>query len=191
VTADDGAAAAPTGGWSTHGRRVRYTSPWMALELLDVATPDGRRYEHHVARLPASSSALVLDEHDRVLLMWKYRVVTDRWGHELPGGMVDPGEAPAAAAARECAEETGWCPVGESEQLLSLEPLPGQVVAPCEVHLWHGARPSGAPIDPEETGEVLWVPLDDVLGLVTKGALAGAATLAGLTTLLARRAAGA
>jgi ADP-ribose pyrophosphatase len=165
---------------------VQYTSPWMDLVLLDVGTPDGRRYEHHVARLPPSAMALVLDDEDRVLLLWKYRVVIDRWGYELPGGMIDAGEDAVTAAARECAEETGWSPRGEPELLFTLEPLPGQVVAPCAVYRWGDAAPTGGALDPEETGDVEWVPLEKIPALVGDGSVMGAATLGALLAVACR-----
>ena len=45
-----------------------------------------------------------------MLLLWRHRFITDRWGWELPGGWINPGEEPAEATRREVLEETGWEP---------------------------------------------------------------------------------
>jgi 8-oxo-dGDP phosphatase len=71
----------------------------------------GRRFEHHVVRLKRAAIAAVA-ERDRVLMMWRHRFVPDRWGWELPGGLVEDGEEPVVTAARE-AERTEWIPLGE------------------------------------------------------------------------------
>ena len=60
--------------------------------------------------------AVIVDERDRVLMLWRYRFVTDQWGYELLGGLVEEGEGSAATAAREAEEESGWRPVGEPER---------------------------------------------------------------------------
>jgi 8-oxo-dGTP pyrophosphatase MutT (NUDIX family) len=50
-----------------------------------------------------AAGVLLFDEHDRVLLVDP----TYKPGWEFPGGVVEPGEAPARAGVREVAEETG------------------------------------------------------------------------------------
>ncbi len=50
--------------------------------------------------------ALTVDH--RVVLVRQFRAGTARVCLEIPGGMVDPGEDAATAAARELAEETGY-----------------------------------------------------------------------------------
>lgn len=75
-----------------HGERTVYDNEWVRLTLVDVEPPDGRRFEHHVVRLHTVAFAAVLDDADRVLMLWRHRFATDEWGWELPGGIVDPGE---------------------------------------------------------------------------------------------------
>ena len=115
------------------------------------------------------------------------KFVTDQWGYELLGGMVDVGEDAVETAAREAEEESGWRPVGEPVRLVSFEPLPGQVTAPVEVFLWRGAERIGAPTDTEEVGRVEWVPLSRVPELAQRGKLLGSGTLVALLYYLASR----
>jgi 8-oxo-dGTP pyrophosphatase MutT (NUDIX family) len=59
--------------------------------------------------LRLGARVLVLDPHDRVLLIHARdpdEPASEWW--ELPGGGIDPGETPQAAASRELAEETGF-----------------------------------------------------------------------------------
>jgi 8-oxo-dGTP pyrophosphatase MutT (NUDIX family) len=94
--------------WKTFGERVIYDNPWVWLGQVDVELPDGERFWHHVVRLHRAAMMVLLDEQGRVLLLWRHRFVQDRWGWELPGGLVDEGEEPAETAARELEEETGY-----------------------------------------------------------------------------------
>jgi 8-oxo-dGTP pyrophosphatase MutT (NUDIX family) len=51
---------------------------------------------------------IALTPDDRVVLIRQYRPGTDTICLEIPGGMVDAGEDPLTAAARELEEETGY-----------------------------------------------------------------------------------
>ncbi|MEU6660256.1 NUDIX domain-containing protein [Streptomyces sp. NPDC046821] len=65
-----------------------------------------------------AAGVLLFDEEDRVLLVDP----TYKAGWEFPGGVVEPGEAPARAGVREVAEETG----------IQLAELPGLLVVDWE-----------------------------------------------------------
>ena len=179
------------GGWTVHGERPVYDSSWVRVLLADVDAPDGTRFDHHVVALRRVAVAMVVDDADRVLMLWKYRFPVAQWGYELPGGLVDDGEDPADAAARETAEETGRRVLGEPEHLIGIEPLPGQVRARIDAYLWRGAEATGGPIDPEEDGVAAWVDLARVPELVAEGRILGAATATALLQYLVRRGRGA
>jgi ADP-ribose pyrophosphatase len=174
-------------GWRTFGERTVYDNRWVRLGLVDVEAPNGERWEYHVVHLDRIAVALIVDDQDRVLMSWRYRFVTEQWGYELLGGMVDAGEDAAGTAAREAEEESGWRPVGEPEHLVSFEPLPGQVTAPVDVFLWRAAERIGEPTDTEEAGRVGWVPLSRAPGLAQRGELLGSGTLVALLYYLALR----
>jgi ADP-ribose pyrophosphatase len=53
-------------------------------------------------------NVIALTPDDRVVLVRQFRVGADKVCIEIPGGLVDPGEDAAAAAARELREETGY-----------------------------------------------------------------------------------
>jgi 8-oxo-dGTP pyrophosphatase MutT (NUDIX family) len=172
--------------WTVHGERTLYDNPWVRLVLVDIEPPGGRRFEHHVVRLQRVAVTVVLDDHDRVLMMWRHRFATDEWGWELPGGIVEAGENAATAAAREVEEETGWRP-GPVEHLISFQPMPGMVDTPHEVYAAYGAEKTGEPTDLEEAARIEWVPLAQIVDLARKGEALGSGTLVGLLYFLAQR----
>lgn len=175
------------GAWKTFGERLVYDNRWVRLGLVDVQAPNGNRWEYHVVHLARIAIALVVNDRDEALMLWRYRFATDQWGYELLGGLVDEGEDSAATAAREAAEESGWRPLGEGEHLVSFEPLPGQVTAPMDIYLWRGAEHIGDPTDTEEVGRVEWVPLSRVNELARRQQLLGSGTLVALLYYLNSR----
>jgi len=53
-------------------------------------------------------NVIALTPDDQIVLIQQYRVGTNQVCLEIPGGMVDAGEEPQAAAIRELVEETGY-----------------------------------------------------------------------------------
>jgi ADP-ribose pyrophosphatase len=98
--------------WQVYGERAIYESRWVQLALADVQAPNGERWEHHVVHLDRVAVALIVNDRDEVLMLWRYRFATDQWGYELLGGIVDEGEEATTTAIRETAEESGWRPLG-------------------------------------------------------------------------------
>lgn len=143
--------------WTVHGRRELYQSPWVSLHLVDVEVPGGRRYEHHAISGPDAAGVIVTDPSRGTLMIRRHRFLSDEWGWEVPGGMIEAGESPEDAARRECVEESGWEP--STLRLLSkFAPIAGQSDQTFWVFAAGGALRLGEP-EPDETERVEW--LDD------------------------------
>lgn len=175
--------------WTIHGERIVDDSRRAVLSIADVELPDGVRFEQYVLRVPAAIIVIVLDDADRVLMMYRHRFVVDKWVWELPGGYLDPNEDPDAAALREAEEETGWRP-RTVEKLLEFQPMVGTIDQPNVVYLARGAYDTGAEPDINEAQEVRWIPLLEIRGLIETGQIVGSGSVAGLMALLLARAEG-
>jgi 8-oxo-dGTP pyrophosphatase MutT (NUDIX family) len=172
--------------WDIHGERTLYDSQWVRLSLVDVELPDGQRFEHHVVTMAPAAIVAVVDGHDRVLLMWRHRFASDTWNWELPGGIVDSGEEPAAAAHREIEEETGY-QVGRLEHIVTFEPMIGMVRSAHHVFVGREPVQVGEPTETTEMQRMEWIRLDAVPQLIADGQICGSGTLVGLLHLLTLR----
>lgn len=171
-----------------YGERTVYDSEWVRLTLVDIEPPDGRRFEHHVVHMKPVAIAALMSDADEILMVRRHRFATDEWGYELLGGLVEAGEEPAATAAREALEESGWAPTGPPTHLAHFQPLPGMVDAPIDVYLWRTFDKVGEPSDAEEAGELRWVSLTNVPRMIADRDILGAGTLIALLQLVAMRA---
>jgi 8-oxo-dGTP pyrophosphatase MutT (NUDIX family) len=128
-----------------------------------VPTPDFiatlRAHIGHDLLWLSTAAGVVLDSDDRVLLGRR----SDTGGWALPGGIIDPAEEPADAAAREIFEETGVLAVPERLVAATVSPpmtYPnGDQVRYLE--LTFRCRPVGgqARVNDAESLEVGWHPL--------------------------------
>lgn len=148
----------------------------MSLEILDD------RWE--VARHASAVAVLVLRD-GMVLGVRQQRPAIGREAWELPAGLIDPGETPAQAAARELREEVQLCG--------RLEPLTRSYVSPGftdeEVHLFigHDLEPCEGTPDASESLIVEWHDPRDAWRAIAEGRLAtSAVTTLGLRHALAR-----
>ncbi|NJQ07596.1 NUDIX hydrolase [Streptomyces lonarensis] len=169
--------------WKIHGERPIYENQWVNLWLTDVEQPDGRRWEYHVVKLRHLAVAAVINDEQKILMMWRHRFVTDAWAWELPMGLVEDGESPAEAAARETMEETGWRP-GPMRPLIYAEPANG--ITDSQHHLFRadGATYVGPPTEQNESDRIEWIPLADVRGMIDRREIVSSGSLVGLLYVL-------
>ena len=108
MVAGDGSGALS---WTTVSKEEMYRGSVFTVFEQTSRGPEGRegRFSVLEARDWAVVVPLVRAEGEAQFLMVRqYRHGSDTASLEFPGGVVETGEAPEKAAARELAEETGW-----------------------------------------------------------------------------------
>src|SRR5579859_2876691 len=80
--------------WTVRSEQSLYCDQWLDLRVADVELPDGRHLEHRLFRMAPSAGAVIVDDQNRALLIWRHRFITGLWGWEMPMGMIDAGETP-------------------------------------------------------------------------------------------------
>ena len=119
-------------------------------------------------------NVLALDDEENVILIRQFRLGSRAFTLEVPGGMVDPGEAPELAAARELREESGYRP-RRIVSLGAVEPNPAILSNRLHMFLAEGCVQEGElTLDAGEDIEVVPVPLAEVVDMLERGELSHA-----------------
>ncbi|ESQ12278.1 MAG: NUDIX hydrolase [Thiohalocapsa sp. PB-PSB1] len=166
-------------GRSDQRRTQIYKGKVVELDLQQVRLPNGREVELEVIRHPGGAAAVALDERKRVCLLRQYRHAAGGWLWELPAGKIDPGEAPAATAERELAEEAGVF-AASWDSLGCLHSSPGVFTEVIHLYLARGLNEVDLGHEADEIIEVHWLPLVDALTWCADGKITDAKTLIGL-----------
>jgi 8-oxo-dGTP pyrophosphatase MutT (NUDIX family) len=170
--------------WEVISERPLYKDKWLDVRTADVKLPDGRHLDHRLIHMSPSAGAVVLDGNNQALLLWRHRFITGRWGWEIPMGMINEGEKPIEAAAREAEEETGWRPLG-LRPLLYGQPAAGIMNLSHHIFVSEGAIEVGSPADNFESSKIAWVPIADVPKLIAEQQIVNYAAMASLLLVFA------
>lgn len=120
--------------------------PWRVLEeehlqhckVFDVhraimeSPRTGAPHPFYRIESPAWVNVVALTALDELVMIRQFRQGSRVVTLEIPGGLVDPGEAPMQAAARELFEETGYR-AGRLESLGSINPNPALFSNRCHM----------------------------------------------------------
>ena len=163
---------------------TRYQGRAFSVRVDEVELRPG-----HVARLDViehtgAITLLPLDDAHNVWFVRQYRHPARQNLLELPAGTLNPGEQPELAANRELQEEIGMR-AGRLEKLASFYLAPGYSSELMHVFLAQELIPSVLAPDEDEFLSVEKIPAGQCLGLIERGELRDAKSLA--TLLLAAR----
>lgn len=115
-----------------------------------------------VVDCPEWINVLALTPEGHVVCVEQFRFGVERVTLELPGGMVDPGEAPLVAAIRELREETGYVATTWAE-LGVVEPNPAMQNNRCWSYLALDAvHAAEQELDEGEAIRVSTLPIEDL-----------------------------
>ena len=159
--------------------------PWVTTETERVYK--GRIFEverrrSHSPRLDASHQFDVIRSVDwvnivpitperRVVMVRQFRHGIAGFTLEVPGGMIDAGEAPIVAARREMVEESGY-DSADVRPLGATHPNPAILDNRCHTFVAHGVRRVGeCSFDGTEECEVVLVPLDEIPDRIRDGTI--------------------
>jgi ADP-ribose pyrophosphatase len=142
----------------------------MRLRVDEIELPDGTIVPNYYVRESRGYVvAFAVTDDERIVLVRQYRYGSDVVHLELPAGMLDEAEEPAACAARELAEETGYA--AERWDLVDawyVEPV--RSAAKEYVFYASGARKTREPTpDPTETLQVELATFDEFRAMLVDG----------------------
>jgi ADP-ribose pyrophosphatase YjhB (NUDIX family) len=112
------------GPWVVLDERPLVKTKWLDAWVERCRTPSGAVVDDYtVLHYPDWSVAVPLTTDGRLVMTRQWREGAQVLSLECPGGVVDAGETPERAAARELIEETGYRG-RQADRLLSVRPNP-------------------------------------------------------------------
>lgn len=147
------------------GERLVYDGPEVRVCQADLQLADGDVLPWDVVRLGRSASVVLADELARVLLVRRYRAGLNRWGWELPGGLVEETRHRWRRRPGRWSSRAGYRADGLS-LVASFQPEPCFVQAEHVIFAGQHPRPV---TDAGLCGDGLhaeWLPAESVPGLI-------------------------
>ena len=110
--------------WEKLSSEIVYQKKWMKIKEEACKLPNGQIIDPYIiVDVPNFCNVFVVTANDEVIMVKQYRHAAGIISIEMPGGMIDEGEDPMVAAAREMQEETGYT-ADQLELLFTISPNP-------------------------------------------------------------------
>ncbi|MGO8672390.1 MAG: NUDIX domain-containing protein [Capsulimonadaceae bacterium] len=159
-------------------RRV-YEGRVLSLRVDDVRLANGIEARREVVEHRGAVAIVPMVDRETVILVRQYRTSTGRVMLEVPAGSLNEGESPEICAHRELAEETKF-DARHMQYLYGTFMAPGYCTEVIHAFLALGLEPCERDADDDEFIELVRLPLDEAIGLIGKGELQDAKSVAAL-----------
>ena len=127
-----------------------------------VSPRTGKAHDFYILETKDWINIIPITPENQVVMVKQYRHGSGKVTLEIPGGIVDPGDTPQSAAARELLEETGY-ETGDLSQIGSVNPNPAIFNNRCYTFLARNVKKISDPMpDQTEDIEVVRVPLAEI-----------------------------
>lgn len=146
---------------------------------VDTVREADRTYVREVVHHRGSAVILPAFDDGTVALVRQYRHPTVKYLLELPAGGCEDQERPEAAAARELEEELGLV-AGKLEKLSEFFVSPGFCAEKMWLYLATDLKQTEQRLEADEVIEIVRVPIDRALQMITDGEIEDAKTIIGL-----------
>ncbi len=140
----------------------------------------GKTHDFFIVHLADGVHVIALTPEQEVVLVRQFRAGAGRDSLETPGGLLEPGEDPCVAGARELLEETGYA--GDPpERLGTLWPNPALLTMAITTIVIRNARRVAEPDpDPNEELAIELAPVREIRAMIRDGRIDHAVCVAGL-----------
>ncbi|MEW6265963.1 MAG: NUDIX hydrolase [Thermodesulfobacteriota bacterium] len=157
--------------WPLKQSRIEVQNRIFTLCTKTAVSPlTGREHDFYILEAGDWVNVLPLTKDDQVLLVRQFRHGTREVTLEIPGGLIEPGQTPEQAAARELLEETGHA--GRLSLLGRIRPNPAILNNWCYAFLARDVEETEAKhLDESEDLELVKVPLEQVPALIARGVI--------------------
>ena len=154
--------------------KVIYKGKILTLTVDDVLLSNGKTAKREIVKHSGGAAVLFVCDN-KVLLVRQFRYAYNREMYEIPAGIINEGELPQAAAARELEEETGY--KAEVKHLADIYPSPGYTDEIIHIYFAENSTRSRQNLDEGELLNAEFIPLDKVLSMIESGEIADAKTV--------------
>jgi len=165
----------------TLSRRNAFKGRLLKVDILEVELDNGIRARREIVRHPGAVVIVAERPDGSLVLVRQYRKAIESELLEFCAGTLEPGEKPAACAARELQEETGFT-AAAWRKLGLLHLAPGY--SEERLHVFHARlrpTPRGGAPDADETLQVVTLSRAEFERRIAAGRITDAKTLAAWT----------
>jgi ADP-ribose pyrophosphatase len=167
------------------GTKRIYEGRVINLRVDTVRFEDGTEGKREVIEHNGAVAIVALTDANEVKLVTQFRTPTGKELLEIPAGSINTGEDPLTCAHREIVEEISLA-AAKMERLFAMYVAPGYSSEKITMFLATELSPQFAKGDEDEFIKVSTVPIDDALGMIDRGEIEDAKSIAGLFAVARR-----